>query len=111
MTPDQVPQNLIDILDQAAGKKHSRTGSVVQCLADILTEYLAVLLKFPPEEGRLLRPGELLVIRYEYGRLNDADFDRISDELSAVFPDLAFILTDGDSVKIEKAGHADAREK
>lgn len=39
MSPDEVPQALIDILDRRAGKQHSRTGSVVSCLAEILTKY------------------------------------------------------------------------
>jgi len=39
MTSDEVPQELIDILDKAAGKTHSRTGQVVTCLAEILTRY------------------------------------------------------------------------
>jgi hypothetical protein len=39
VTPEQVPDNLIEILDRRAGKRHSRQGSVVSCLAEILTEY------------------------------------------------------------------------
>jgi hypothetical protein len=39
MSPDEVPQALIDILDQRAGKQHSRTGPVVACLSEILTRY------------------------------------------------------------------------
>jgi len=39
---DEIPQKLIDILDRMAGKKHSREGSVVKCLAEILTEYDAI---------------------------------------------------------------------
>lgn len=38
MTPEQVPERLIRILDDRAGRTHSRTGSVVSCLAEILTE-------------------------------------------------------------------------
>lgn len=37
MKPEDVPQELIDILDERAGKTHSRTGSVVACLAEIIT--------------------------------------------------------------------------
>jgi len=36
---EEVPQELIDILDKRAGKTHSRTGVVVECLAEILTRY------------------------------------------------------------------------
>lgn len=39
MTPDEIPQDLLDILDKRAGKVHSRQGSVVACLAEILTRY------------------------------------------------------------------------
>lgn len=39
MTGDEIPQELLSILDQAAGKTHSRTGPVVSCLAAILTRY------------------------------------------------------------------------
>lgn len=39
MTVDEIPQEIIDILDERAGKKHSRTGSVIQCLAEILTKW------------------------------------------------------------------------
>lgn len=37
--PERIPQELIDILDLRAGRQHSRTGSVVSCLAEILTAY------------------------------------------------------------------------
>lgn len=39
MTPDQIPQRFVDILDRAAGKQHSRSGPVLACLADILTAW------------------------------------------------------------------------
>lgn len=39
MNVDDIPQELIDILDDRAGKKHSRSGSVVSCLAEILTKW------------------------------------------------------------------------
>lgn len=39
MKPEEIPQELIDILDRRAGKKHSATGPVVEALAEILTEY------------------------------------------------------------------------
>lgn len=37
MKPEEVPQELIGILDRHAGKEHSKTGSVVAALAEILT--------------------------------------------------------------------------
>lgn len=39
MNLDEIPQSLIDILDRRAGKRHSRTGPVLACLAEILTHY------------------------------------------------------------------------
>lgn len=39
MIPEEIPQELIDILDERAGKKHSRSGVVVRALAEILTRY------------------------------------------------------------------------
>jgi hypothetical protein len=39
VTPDEVPRQLIDILDRRAGRKHSRDGVVVTTLAEILTRY------------------------------------------------------------------------
>jgi hypothetical protein len=37
--PENIPQELIDILDSRAGKKHSRSGSVISTLAEILTKW------------------------------------------------------------------------
>lgn len=39
MRPEEIPQELIDILDNNAGKKHSKKGTVVTTLAEILTRY------------------------------------------------------------------------
>jgi hypothetical protein len=39
MTPTEIPQELIDLLDERAGKKHSREGRVLSTLAEILTRY------------------------------------------------------------------------
>jgi hypothetical protein len=39
VTPDEIPQELLDILDRAAGKTHSRTGRVAATLARILTRH------------------------------------------------------------------------
>ncbi len=39
MTPQEIPQELMDILDARAGKVHSRQGSVAACLAELLTTY------------------------------------------------------------------------
>jgi hypothetical protein len=37
--PAEIPQELLDILDRAAGRDHARTGSVVATLAAILGRY------------------------------------------------------------------------
>lgn len=37
MTPEEIPQHLVDIVDRAAGKEHSRSGPVLACLAEVLT--------------------------------------------------------------------------
>lgn len=39
MTPEEVPAELIEILDRRVGKAHSRNGPVVAALAEILTCY------------------------------------------------------------------------
>jgi hypothetical protein len=39
MTPEEIPQEWLDLLDQRAGKTHSRTGSVASALAEIQTAY------------------------------------------------------------------------
>jgi hypothetical protein len=39
MKAEEIPQELTDILDRAAGMNHSRTGSVMRALAEILTRY------------------------------------------------------------------------
>lgn len=39
MKTSEIPQELIDILDERAGKKHSREGRVLTTLAEILTKY------------------------------------------------------------------------
>lgn len=39
MKPEQIPAELILMLDQAAGRQHTRTGSVATTLAAILTRY------------------------------------------------------------------------
>ncbi len=39
MSPEEIPQELVDILDRRAGKVHSRTGPVLSALAEILTRF------------------------------------------------------------------------
>jgi hypothetical protein len=42
VTPEEIPQPLVDILDRHAGKVHSRQGPVLAALAEILTVYEAL---------------------------------------------------------------------
>jgi hypothetical protein len=42
VTPDQIPQELVDILNADAGKEHGREGRVLATLAKILTRYDAM---------------------------------------------------------------------
>jgi hypothetical protein len=51
--PEDVPQELIDILDARAGREHSRTGSVVSTLAEILN-----LWELIREEAPVVRSGD-----------------------------------------------------
>lgn len=44
MTPEEIPQELVDLLNQHAGKIHSRTGPVLQSLAIILTRFKEIIL-------------------------------------------------------------------
>lgn len=48
MTPDQIPQRLVDILDRRAGRVHSRGGVVMAALAEILTEWSDMAISFRP---------------------------------------------------------------
>lgn len=49
MTPQEIPQQLVDILDERAGKKHSREGRVLATLAEILTKYDEIRKNPPPQ--------------------------------------------------------------
>lgn len=49
LTPETIPQELIDILDRAAGREHSRTGTVVGTLAEILTAWERLRSRLPVE--------------------------------------------------------------
>lgn len=53
MTPDDIPQHLVDILDAHAGKHHSRTGPALTALAAIIT---ADRERTPMPDNRSLRP-------------------------------------------------------
>ncbi len=42
MTPREIPQELVDLLDERAGRRHGREGRALTTLADILTRYDAI---------------------------------------------------------------------
>lgn len=52
MTPDEVPQEIIDIVDRDAGKVHSRRGPVVATIAKVLTRWEELKLPSNSEDGR-----------------------------------------------------------
>lgn len=39
MTPEEIPQELVDLLDERVGKKHRREGVALATLAEIITKY------------------------------------------------------------------------
>lgn len=39
MKPEDIPQELVDILNERAGKIHKRDGYAIEALAEILTRY------------------------------------------------------------------------
>lgn len=43
MIPADIPTDLRELLDQAAGKRHSTGGPVMACLAQILTDHEAAI--------------------------------------------------------------------
>lgn len=45
MTPEGIPDKYREMLDRAAGREHSATGSVMTCLAEILTAFQNDLLE------------------------------------------------------------------
>jgi len=55
ITPETVPQELIDLLDERAGKEHSRTGPVVSTLCEILTLWEKMRPNYIWINGRLSR--------------------------------------------------------
>lgn len=57
MTPDEVPQELLDLLNEDAGREHSRNGRVVASLARILTRYDEILLRAAESYSRRTYAG------------------------------------------------------
>lgn len=60
MKAEDVPQEIIDLVDRAAGKLHSHTGVVVQSVAEVLTAW----------EQRL---------QYQLARIADAHFKYVDN--------------------------------
>lgn len=71
MTPDQIPKELTDILDERASKQHRMEGPVISCLAEILTKH---------REQVLVEASEKLADMSK--KLSDKDRHGISSGLS-----------------------------
>ena len=56
MTPEEIPEELKRILDQRAGKEHSRQGPVMAALAEILTQHQKMLETPKPQENNHGKP-------------------------------------------------------
>lgn len=70
-----------------------------------LAEYLELgrLLRIlPPDDARMLRPGDLLAIRYDSGRLTPDQFSAIAGSLEFDFPDLCFVLVEADEMSVSR---------
>lgn len=68
MTPDEIPQELVDLLDERAGKQHSCTGPVLATLAEILTRFEASLRQSLRVAGPVLDDGVRRVYATDDGR-------------------------------------------
>ena len=66
---------------------------------------LAALLRLQPPDGtQIISPGDLLVIRFQPGRLTDEQFLMMSDILQFDFPELKFILIECDEAYLQSGG-------
>lgn len=52
MNPSEIPDELVELLDDRAGKKHSREGSVLSTLAEILTRWEQIRRQRVRDEAR-----------------------------------------------------------
>jgi hypothetical protein len=74
ITPENIPQEWLDILDSRAGKAHSRQGSVVACLAEILNAALPALTtrhntEWSPERDAIVQGVIAQAVREERERI------------------------------------------
>lgn len=60
MKPEDIPQELVDLLDERADKVHNRTGSVLTTLADILTLWEEIRRRKIREANKTSMYGEML---------------------------------------------------
>jgi hypothetical protein len=78
MKPEDVPPQLKEILDRAAGKDHSATGSVMTALAEILTVHEEAVRAESEEAFRILRAQHKAY----------RDMDEVGLELMSAYGDL-----------------------
>lgn len=63
---------------------------------------LARLLRLhPPDGAQIIRPADLVVVRYVPGRLTDEQFSAIAGALEFEFPDLKFIVIEADEIELQ----------
>jgi NTP pyrophosphatase (non-canonical NTP hydrolase) len=75
MTPDQIPQELLGIVDNWVGKVHSRSGVVASCLAEVLTAHAVMLSGHELSREQIARHGK---DRYPTPA---AQYAKVADEL------------------------------
>lgn len=81
MTPGQIPQVLVDILDERAGKVHSATGPVMSALAEILTEYGKLQASAIPALQQRIEALDELLRRYEWAGVPMVSIRQVRDLL------------------------------
>jgi hypothetical protein len=95
VTPQDIPQELIDMLDADAGKAHSRTGPVLTSLARILARYDEIRVRALIEASSLgtpgasaLRartpPGVVAEVRQRAAELSGDDLEEIKANLASL---------------------------
>src|SRR5260370_29092390 len=67
-------------------------------------ELAGLLRLYAPDGAQVIRPDDLLVIRYAFGRLNPDQFNAVADHLETDFPELRFILIESDEVYLRSRG-------
>lgn len=66
---------------------------------------LASVMNTPPDQAGILREGDTIMIRYNFGRLTQEKFQEIGDHLVATFPYNKFMLIEADEFSSDNAGN------